>query len=103
MDMIRHGIDLDDGLFFVFDDAHDITVEFGFVLFWDKGLSAFDGEDNVYIDLCIGIGHGFPPKIPPRWGWGFDTCLGYRDIAPTELSIRAPFFLHRYRSYGAEA
>ena len=50
MDVIGHGIDLNDGLFFLSDDAHDIAVEFGFVLFWDEILSAFDGEDDVYIN-----------------------------------------------------
>ena len=36
MNMIGHGIDLDDGLFFLSNDAHDITVEFVFVLFGDE-------------------------------------------------------------------
>ena len=61
--MIGHGIDLNDGLFFLVDDAHDITVKLGFVLFRDEGLSAFDGEDDVYVDLCVGVGHNFPTEI----------------------------------------
>ena len=68
MDMIGHGIDLDNGLFFLSDDAHDIPVEFGFVLFWDEGLSAFNGEDNVYVNLRIGIGHDFPTEMAPLRG-----------------------------------
>ena len=73
--MIGHGIDLDDGLFFLSDDAHDITVELGFVLFRDEGLSTFNGEDDVYVDLCIGVGHGFP----------YTGTIFYRDAAPTGL------------------
>ena len=68
MDMIGHGIDLDDGLFFLSDNAHDITVEFGFVLFRNEGLSPFNGEDDVYVDLCIGVGHGFPTEMSPLRG-----------------------------------
>ena len=60
--MIGHGIDLDDGLLFLFYDAHDITMKFVFVLFRDEGLSASNGEDNMYVDLCVGVGHG-PPIV----------------------------------------
>lgn len=65
MDMIGHGIDLDDGLFFLFDDADDITVEFVFVLFRDEGLSTLNGEDDVYVDLRIGVRHDFPYRCHP--------------------------------------
>ena len=69
VDMIGHGIDLDDGLFFLSDDAHDITVELGFVLFWDDGLSTLNGEDDVYVDLRIGVGHDFSTQMTPLRGW----------------------------------
>ena len=71
--MIRHGIDLNEGLLFVFDDAHDVAMEFSFVLFWDEGLSAFDGEDDMYVDLCVCVWHVFP------------LCKNYTDAAPTGL------------------
>ena len=67
--MIGHGIDLEDGLFFVSDDAHDIPVELGFVLFWDEGLSTFNGEDDVYVDLRIGVGHDFSTQMTPLRGY----------------------------------
>jgi hypothetical protein len=86
MDMIGHGIDFDDGLFFLSDDAHDITVELGFVLFRDEGLSAFNGEDDVYVDLCIGVGHGFPTEMSPLRG----------------LIVCVDYLLQRCRPYGAE-
>ena len=57
MDVIGHRVDLDDLLFPVGDDAGDISVEFGFVLFWDEGLSRFDGKDDMYVELGIGICH----------------------------------------------
>ena len=78
--MIGHGIDFDDGLFFLSDDAHDITVELGFVLFRDEGLSAFNGEDDVYVDLCIGVGHGFPTEMSPLRG--LIVCVGSSTEMP---------------------
>ena len=84
--MIGHGIDFNDGLFFLSDDAHDITVELGFVLFRDEGLSAFDSENDVYVDLCIGVGHGFPTEMSPLRG--LTVCVGV--------------LLQRCRPYGAE-
>ena len=74
--MIGHGIDLNEGLFFVVDDAHDVAMEFGFVLFGDEGLSTFDSEDDVYVDLCVGVGHGFPL---------YKIIQFYIDAAPTGL------------------
>ena len=85
MDMVGHGIDLDDGLFFLFDDAHDIPVEFVFMLFWDEGLPAFKGEDDVYVDLRIGVGHDLPTEMSPLRGLVY---FGYR-------------YLQRCRPYGA--
>ena len=57
MDVIRHGVYLDNFLFFVCDDARDIAMKLDFVFFWNKGLSAFDCEDDVYINLGVGVGH----------------------------------------------
>ena len=59
MDVVRHGIYLDYLLFFVCDDARDIPMEFGFVFFGDKGLPTFDSENNMYVDLGVGVGHRF--------------------------------------------
>ena len=55
--MIGHRIDLNDFLFPVCDDAGDISVEFGFVLFWDERLPRFDGKDDVYVELGVGVCH----------------------------------------------
>ena len=74
--MIRHRIDLDQLLLFVGDDAGYVFVELVFVFFGDKGLSCFDGEDNVYVELCIGVYHlyfsnlGCCIDIALRWSAG---------------------------------
>ena len=57
MDVVRHGVDLNQLLFPVRDDAGDVFVEFSFVLFGDKRLSSFDGKYNVYVELAIGVCH----------------------------------------------
>ena len=57
MNMIRHGIDLNDGLIFAVDDAGDIFVEFIFVWFWDRGLSSFDSENDVNVELGVCVCH----------------------------------------------
>ena len=85
MDMIGHGIDLDDGLFFLSDDAYDITVELGFVLFWDEGLSTLNGEDNVYVDLRIGVRHDFPYRCHPYGVTWVRHMRFYTDATPTGL------------------
>ena len=59
--MIGHRIDLNDGLIFAVDDAGDIFVDFIFVLFWNKGLSSFDGENDVNVELGIGVSHDVFP------------------------------------------
>ena len=83
--MIGHGIDLDDGLSFLFDDAHDITVEFVFMLFWDEGLSTLNGEDNVYVDLRICVGHDLPYRCHPYGVPLLHYMLFYTDAAPKGL------------------
>ena len=55
--MIGHRVDLNDLLFPVCDDAGDISMEFGFMLFWDEGLSRFDSKDDVNVELRVGICH----------------------------------------------
>ena len=55
--MIRHRIDLNDFLVFAGDDTGDVFVELVFVFFEDKRLSSFDGKDDVYVELGIGVCH----------------------------------------------
>ena len=55
--MVRHRIDLNDFLVFAGDDTGDVFMELGFVLFWNKGLPPFDGKDDVYVELGIGVCH----------------------------------------------
>ena len=57
MNMIRHGIDLNQFLPFVGDDASYVLVEFGFVFFRNKRLSSFDGKDDVYVELGVCVCH----------------------------------------------
>ena len=70
--MIGHRIDLNDGLIFAVDYAGNISVEFIFVLFWDNGLSSFDSENDVNVELGIGISHDVRPQkvvhMSPLWG-----------------------------------
>ncbi len=55
--MIWHRIDLNQLLLFVGDDAGYVFVELVFVFFGEKRLPCFDGEDDVYVELCVGICH----------------------------------------------
>ena len=48
--MFGHRLDLNGLVFPVCDDAGSISVEFGFVLFWDEGLSRFGGKDDMYVE-----------------------------------------------------
>ena len=52
---------MNDGLIFAVDYAGNISVKFLFVLFWDKGLSSFDSENDVNVELGIGIRHDVFP------------------------------------------
>ena len=57
MNMIWHRINPNDGLIFAGDNAGDVLMEFIFALFWNKGLSSFDSEDYVNVELSIGVRH----------------------------------------------
>ena len=59
--MIRHRIDLDDGLIFAIDYAGNVFVKFIFVRFWDKGLSSFDSENEMNVKLGVGVSHDVFP------------------------------------------
>ena len=90
MDMVRHRINLNHLLLFVGDDAGDVFVDLGFVLFGDEGLSSFDGKDDVYVELCVGVSHlCFPMKvsfmdIALLWSAGTMRIAFYRHYAPLE-------------------
>ena len=86
--MVGHLIDLNYRLFFLCYNAHDVSVEFGFVFFWNKVLSTFDGKDDMYVDLGIGVGHIFL------------TC--YTDAAPTGLESLSFELLHKCRPNGTK-
>ena len=73
MNVIGHRIDLNQFLLFVGDDASYVFVEFGFVSFGNKGLSSFDGKDDVYVELCVGVCHLY---------FSIKLCYGY--CAPLE-------------------
>ena len=49
--MIRHRIDLNSCLLLVVNDPGDIFVKFLFVWFWNEGLSSFDGENDVNVEV----------------------------------------------------
>ena len=88
--MIRHRIDLNDGLIFAVDYAGNISVEFIFVGFWDKGLSSFDSEDDVNVELGVGISHDVFPlgnisHIAPLGLGGYGYPVFYKHIAPLGL------------------
>ena len=72
--MIWHRIDLNDGLIFAIDYAGNVFVEFIFVLFWDKGLSSFDGKNDVNVELgVVSAMMCFLWRIfhmSPLWGFG---------------------------------
>ena len=69
------------------------------MLLRNEVLSAFDGEDDVYVDLCIGVGHSFRIRvieISPLWGFIAPTGLLDRLGAvrkphlPTQKILTAP-------------
>ena len=88
--MIGHRIDLNQFLLFVGDDASYVFVEFGFVSFGNKGLSSFDGKDDVYVELCVGVCHLYFSIKVVLWilrssgARGLDLATFYRHIAPLE-------------------
>ena len=60
-------------------------------MFGDKGLSAFDSENNVYVKLGVGICHDAYPwgtvHMSPLWGFGclvYAAC--YKHAAPLGLN-----------------
>ena len=81
-----------DGLIFAVDDAGNISVEFIFVLFWDKGLSSFDSENDVNVELGIGISHdvlslGNFSHVAPL-GLSYLVCrVFYKHAAPLGLGL----------------
>ena len=59
MDVVWHGIYLDYFLLFIGDNTGDVPMEFGFVFFRDERLPTFDGKNDMYVDLGVGVRHKF--------------------------------------------
>lgn len=64
--MIGHVVDGDHFLVLGRDNAGDVFLEFVVVFGFDEVLPAFDGEDDVDVDLGVGVGHA--RKIE-GWDW----------------------------------
>ena len=58
--MIGHAIDRDKLLFMVANDSGDVFVEFFFIFLLDQILPSLHREDNLDVDLCVGVCHDFP-------------------------------------------
>ena len=99
--MIGHGIDLNDGLIFAVNDTGNISVEFLFVLFWDRGLSSFDSENDVNVELGIGISHDVFPlvnfsHVAPLGLWLLGVSPGYKHIAPLGLWVLGDLVFYKH-------
>ena len=91
MNMVRHRVNPNNCLILAVDDAGNIFVKFVFVLFWDKGLSSFDSENDMNVKLGIGISHDVFLKncshAAPLWGFRtFGLPVSYKHAAPLGLS-----------------
>ena len=57
MSVIRHAIYRDYFLSLSRGDPGDVFLEFNATIGFDDACAAGYGEDNVKIDLCVGVGH----------------------------------------------
>ena len=69
------------------------------MFFGDEGLSSFDGKDDVYVELSVGVSHD---KVTLRssgaqelTGRSIDTLL-WSEIGVAELSVYATFLGFRF-------
>ena len=72
MQMIGHAVhSAYQFLILLADDTSDVLLDLLFVIRLNQALSALNGEDNLNIDLGVGVGHvepGYSPSnIPLHW------------------------------------
>ena len=82
MEVIKHRIYLNHPVFSVCDDADNISLQFGFVLFWDERLSSLGEKDDIYVELRVDIwnrGGNFRRELnmPLRWSRRLDASRFY--------------------------
>ena len=88
--MIGHRINPNDGLIFAVDYAGNISVEFIFMMFWNKGCPSFDSKNNMNVKLGIGISHDVLPlgnfsHVAPLGLGVFVYSVFYKHAAPLGL------------------
>jgi hypothetical protein len=57
MEMIGHAADRDQFLLLLADDPSDVLLDPLFVIRLNQALSSMDREDNLNVDLRVGVGH----------------------------------------------
>ena len=82
--VIRHAMYGNKFLSLVRYDAGDVTMKFFFAVGEDEALAAFDGKDEVNVDLRKRIGQG----CRSYGAWGLPGLLSYRHAAPTGLMLQ---------------
>jgi len=84
MQMIRHIVYGDQFLPLTGNDTGNVLLEFVVVLGFDETLPPFNRENNVDIDLRVGICHGCSNVAPTELGVIFESEI-YKYVAPTAL------------------
>ena len=88
--MIGHAVDRDQFLILLADDTSDVLLDLLFVIRLNQALSSLNGEDNLNIDLGVGVGHVefwmqpvISSNIPLRWsGETISLRSVYKHVAP---------------------
>jgi len=62
--VVRHAVDGEKLLTLAGNDAADVFLQLLLPVREDEVLPALNGEDNVNVDLRVGVGHGFMPLLP---------------------------------------
>ena len=89
MEMIRHAADRDQFLVLLADDSGDVLVDLHFVIRLNQALSSLDGENNLNVDLRVGVGHvefRYNQSDPPTFRSAGEETIPlpslYKHLAP---------------------
>ena len=83
MEVIKHRIDLNQSVFSVCDGADSISLQFGFVLFWDERLSRLGEKDDIYVELRVDIwnrGGNFRRELNMSLRWSAEDWTHHDSI-----------------------
>ena len=96
MQMVRHGVYAEHFMIMISHDARDILVEPGFPFRVDECLSVLYGEDDVEMDLSVGVSHD-------DWKILYDRCFSLHIMSRRVIyvTIRREIFRAQFCTYGA--